>query len=327
MFKKIILFIFCFFILLFSCIHFFHVSKPENQITILLDWTPNTNHTGIFLASYLGYFKEEGLSVKIEQPPKESSTALLAAGKVEFAVAFQDFLAQAFTAENPLPIKVVAAIAQHNTSGIISRKSAGIHSFADLQSKNYATFDNPLELSLLKFCIEKNNGNFQNINLIHAQLDNITAAFNTNIDSAFGYYGIEKIITDYFGIDTNFLFFRDIDSSLDCYTPVLISNTNYINNNPTVIKKVLSALSKGYKFAANNPQQAADILVKCVPELNYDIVLKSQLYMSSLYLNNNKWGIIDSDRFNNYYDYLYENHIIHKSIPHNTAFTNKFLPE
>ncbi len=311
--------------LLFSSCHLAS-KKPQNQVTILLDWVPNTNHTGIFIAQYLGYFKDEGLFVKIEQPPQESSTALVAAGKVEFAVAFQDFLASALISENPLPIKTVAAIAQHNTSGIICKKSSNISSPYDLQFKNYSTFDNPLETAILKHCVEHYSGNFNNVNLVPAKIDNIGAALRTNIDAAFGYFGIEQIILNHFNIDSNFLFFKDIDPNLDCYTPILISNTDYINKNPDIVKKVLRALSKGYTFAAHNPQESANILVKCVPELNYDITIKSQKYMSLQYINDApKWGIIDETRWNNYFDWLYQNNIIDKPIKHGTSFTNAFL--
>ena len=135
----------------FFCLFTSSNDSHSENVTILLDWTPNVNHTGIYVAQKLGYFKDETLNVKIEQPPQESSTALVAAEKVEFAVAFQDFLAPAFTSDTPLPVKAVAAIAQHNSAGIICKKSAHIQTFSDLEFKNYSTFDNFIELALLKY--------------------------------------------------------------------------------------------------------------------------------------------------------------------------------
>ena len=53
----------------------------QKKISIVLDWTPNTNHTGLFVAKELGYFKEEGIeNVEIVQPPEGSTTALIGAG-------------------------------------------------------------------------------------------------------------------------------------------------------------------------------------------------------------------------------------------------------
>ncbi len=313
-----------------ACVYFgpHNSDNSLQKVTILLDWTPNTNHTGIYVAQKLGYFRDEGLEVTIQQPPQESSTALVAAGKVEFAVAFQDFLAPALTSDTPLPVKAVAAIAQHNTSGIVCKKSANIRTYADLASKNYSTFDNFIELALLKYCVESQGGRFENINLIRSQTNNIAAALGTNVDAAWGYFGIERIIATSFGIENDFLFFRDVDPVLDFYTPVLICNESYINRSPAVIRKVLTALSKGYSFAATHPKEAADILVECVPELDCTTTLESQKYMSAQYISDApSWGRIDAARWNNFYDWLFEKRIIKRQIPHGSTFTNEFLPE
>ena len=65
------------------------------DVTICLDWTPNTNHTGLFVAAAKGYFEEAGLNVSIVQPPEDGAAALCAAGQAQFAVAVQDNLAAA----------------------------------------------------------------------------------------------------------------------------------------------------------------------------------------------------------------------------------------
>ena len=97
--------------------------KKSDKISIVLDWTPNTNHTGLFVAKELGYFKELGLeNVEIVQPPEGSTTSLIGAGGAQFGISFQDTLAKSFAKEDSVPVTAVAAIIQHNTSGIISIK-------------------------------------------------------------------------------------------------------------------------------------------------------------------------------------------------------------
>ena len=61
--------------------------EPET-ITIVLDWTPNTNHTGIFVAQAKGYFEEAGLTVEVVQPPEDGAVTLVASGKAQFGVSF-----------------------------------------------------------------------------------------------------------------------------------------------------------------------------------------------------------------------------------------------
>ncbi len=71
-------------------------------MTICLDWTPNTNHTGLYVAAAKGYYEDAGLNVSIVQPPEDGATTICAAGQVEFAVTVQDSLASAFAREDPL---------------------------------------------------------------------------------------------------------------------------------------------------------------------------------------------------------------------------------
>ena len=101
-------------------------SEKKEEITFVLDWTPNTNHTGIYVAQEKGYFEEEGLDVEIAQPPEDGADALVASGKAQFGISFQDTMAPGVVGDSALPTTAVAAVVQHNTSGIISRKGEGM---------------------------------------------------------------------------------------------------------------------------------------------------------------------------------------------------------
>jgi ABC-type nitrate/sulfonate/bicarbonate transport system substrate-binding protein len=101
-------------------------SHNDQTITVVLDWTPNTNHTGIYVALANGYFEEAGLNVQVVQPPEDGAVALVASGKAQFGVSFQDSLAPAFAGDSPMPVTAVAALIQHNTSGIVSRAGEGM---------------------------------------------------------------------------------------------------------------------------------------------------------------------------------------------------------
>lgn len=64
-------------------------------VKFALDWTPNTNHTGIYVAKEKGYFEEQGLDVEILLPGEVGVNQLLAAGKADFGVSYQEGLTQA----------------------------------------------------------------------------------------------------------------------------------------------------------------------------------------------------------------------------------------
>src|SRR3972149_7097531 len=87
-------------------------------VTLMLDWVPNTNHTGIFVAQAKGYFKEAGLDVKIIQPGEVRPEAAVASGTTAVGTSFQEIVTLARA--DKVPIVSVAAVLQHNTSGFAS---------------------------------------------------------------------------------------------------------------------------------------------------------------------------------------------------------------
>ena len=110
--------------------------QAADKITIVLDWTPNTNHTGIYAALANGYFEEAGLNVEVVQPPEDGAVALVASGRAQFGVSFQDYLAPAYVGADKMPVTAVAAVIQHNTSGIVSRAGEGMDRPAGLEGKS-----------------------------------------------------------------------------------------------------------------------------------------------------------------------------------------------
>lgn len=97
--------------------------KGVKNVTLCLDWTPNTNHTGFYVALQQGYYKDAGLNVKIVQPPENGATEACSAGQAQFAIDAQDTIASAFTSDTPMQVTAVAALLQHNTSCIMSKKA------------------------------------------------------------------------------------------------------------------------------------------------------------------------------------------------------------
>lgn len=301
-------------------------TKNSKKITMVLDWTPNTNHTGIYVAQEKGYFKEAGLDVSVIQPPDNGATDLVASGGAEFGIDFQDTLAAAFSSDSPLPVTAVAAILQHNTSGLISLKRKGIDSPGKLEGHSYATWDSPIEQAVLKNVVEKDGGDFSRVKLISTYVEDIVAALHADIESVWIYYGWDGVKCDMEGLSTNFLPFADMNPTFDYYSPVIIGNNDYMKKNPDTTKAFLSAVKKGYEYAAGNPSDAADILLKAVPELDEKLVQKSQEYLSKQYIADAaQWGEIDANRWNGFYQWLNENKLVDNALDENAGFTMDYL--
>ena len=298
------------------------------KITFVLDWTPNTNHTGLYVAQEKGYFEEAGLEVEIVQPPEDGAEVLVASGKAQFGVSFQDSMAAALVGENALPISAVAAVIQHNTSGIISRKGEGMDTPKGMEGYNYATWNGPIELATLKQVIEKDGGDFSKVELIPSTVtDEVSALKTKSVDSIWIFYGWAGVKTELEELETDYFAFADIDPVFDYYTPVLISGNKFLEEQPDTAKAFLAAIAKGYEYAMENPDEAAEILCKANPELDKELVNASQKYLADKYqADAEKWGYIDATRWNNFYNWINEHDLVETDIPENTGFTNDYLP-
>lgn len=169
----------------------------KEKITFVLDWTPNTNHTGLYVAREKGYFEEAGLEVEIVQPPEDGAEALVASGKADFGVSFQDTMAPALAGENALPITAVAALVQHNTSGIISREGEGMDTPKGLEGKKYATWDAPVEKAMLKNVVESDGGDFSKVELVPSTVtDEVSALTSRSVDAIWIFYGWAGVATE-----------------------------------------------------------------------------------------------------------------------------------
>jgi ABC-type nitrate/sulfonate/bicarbonate transport system substrate-binding protein len=299
------------------------------KVTFVLDWTPNTNHTGIYVADALGYFEEAGLEVEIAQPPEDSSVALVASGKADFSISFQDSLAAAFTGEDAMPVTAVAAVIQHNTSGIISRAGEGMDEPKGLEGHSYATWNGTIELATLEEVVKADGGDFDKVELKPSTVtDEVTALKTKSVDSIWIFYGwagvkteLEKLATDYFA-------FKDIDPVFDYYTPVIIANNQFLEEKPETAKKFMEAVSKGYEYAMSNPEDAANILCEAVPELDIELVKASQNYLADQYQADAEyWGQFDADRWNAFYKWVNDNKLVEGEVPLDKGFTNEYLPK
>ena len=299
------------------------------KITFVLDWTPNTNHTGLYVAQAKGYFKEAGLEVEIVQPPEDGAEVLVAAGRAQFGISFQDSMAAALAGDDALPITAVAAVIQHNTSGIVSRKGEGMDTPKGLEGHKYATWQGPIELAMMEQVVEKDGGDFSKVEQIPSTVtDEVSALKTKSVDSIWIFYAWAGVKMELEELETDYFAFADIDEVFDYYTPVVIGNNSFLKENPEQAKAFLSALTKGYEFAIDNPEEAADIFCNANPELDKELVKASQIYLADQYqADAKKWGYINPARWNNFYNWLNENDLVETDIPENTGFSNEYLPE
>ncbi|MCI1944042.1 ABC transporter substrate-binding protein [Clostridium luticellarii] len=303
-------------------------SNSLDKTTVILDWTPNTNHTGLYVALNKGYYKDEGLDVKIVQPSEGSVTNLIAAGKGDFGVSYQEDVTYALTSDNPLPVKAIATIIQHNTSGFAAPKSKNIKTPKDFEGRVYGGWGSPSEEAVLKAVMEKSGGDFSKVKIVNIGNDDFFAATKKNVDFAWIFEGWTGIQAKLKGEQLDYIPVKDLDPALDYYTPILISSNKLISRNPEKVKKFLAATAKGYEYSIKHPEESADILLKYAPEIDKNLALQSQKYMAGQYVSDApRWGVMKSQVWQRYAKFLKDKGLIKKELNTSDAFTNEFLPK
>jgi len=325
--KRIVLFIVA--IILSGCHNAAENGSKENleKVQVVLDWTPNTNHTGLYVAKEKGYFEEQGLDVEIMLPGEAGADQMVASGSVEFGVSYQESITAARV--EGVPIVSIAAIIQHNTSGFASLKEKNITSPKDFEGKVYGGWGAPVEKEVISSLMQVDGGDVEKVEFLNiGDADFFTATSRGDIDFAWIYYGWTGIEAELRKIPINMVYLTDFSEKLDYYTPVLATNEKMIQDHPETVRKFLAAVEKGYQFAIENPDEAAEILIQTLPELDAELVRASQKWLSIKYQDDApRWGEQKKSVWENYAKWMYEHGLLSKPLDAEKAFTNEFLPK
>lgn len=330
--KNTVIMLFVFLMLALNTVFASAQGGALTPITFSLDWTPNTNHTGVYAAKALGYYEEAGLDVQIVQPSENGALLMCAAGQAEFAVDAQDTMAASLDLDEPLGVTAVAAILQHNTSGIMARAGEGITSAKGMEGKVYATWDIPVELEMIRYCMELEGADFNTVKLIPNNITDEPAALRAHqTDSVWIFYGWSGINAEINDFDFDYWDFRSISEELDYYTPVIIANNEFLANEPDKAKAFMEATAKGYAYAIEHPEEAAELLIAGDNtgslEDARDLVYASQKWLSDQYIADaSSWGVFDAARWDGFYKWLYTNGLTAHDLT-GMGFTNDFLPQ
>ncbi|QCT01168.1 NMT1/THI5 like domain protein [Paenibacillus algicola] len=297
----------------------------QSDVTLMLDWTANTNHTGLYAARDLGYYEEEGLNVSIVQPGAGGTDAMVAAGQAEFGVSYQESVTLARTQD--VPLVSIAAVIQHNTSGFAAPVDRNMKTAADFEGKKYGGWGSPVEEAVMKSMMDQEGADVSKVQMINLGDADYFTAVKRDIDFAWIFYAWTGIEAELRGEPLDMIYVKDYSEALDYYTPVLVTSEDLIAQQPELVKAFMRATAKGYQYAIDQPEAAAALLSKAVPELDQELVLASQKWLSPKYQDDAaRWGEQKAEVWKGYADWMFERELLDKQIEADQAFTNDFLP-
>ena len=261
-------------------------AQTATPMRFALDWTPNTDHTGLFVAIDKGYFKDAGIALTVLPYNSTSPAALVSAGAADFGTTFQDALT--FSIAAGAKVKSVFAVDQHWASGIgVLASRTDITSPKQLDGKLFGGAGTPGERAIVSQVI-KNAGGKGDFKLVTLRSAYIDALKSGQVDFALPYMAWEGLEASEAGKPVKYFKYTDYGFP-DAYAVVVVGNPTWLSAHPALAHKFVQALQKGYEFAAAHPQEAAEILIKENPSAFQDknFVIKSQEMLSPDYRDAN----------------------------------------
>lgn len=233
-------------------------ATAQESLSVALDWTPNTNHVGLYVAQSMGWFEEAGLDVDILPYTDTSSGTLVATGVAEFGIlSAVGFHSQRATGAD---MTVVMAVVQHETGRLVfNGDREEIQRPADLDGMIYAGFGSAWEEALISTIIRNDGGDgvFDTVTLgtsAYEALANGRVDFTLEVST---WEGVNSVL-----LDRPQRVFRYADFGVpDQHTTFLGGNGTWLTENPDTARAFVQAAQRGYAYAANNPVEAAEILI------------------------------------------------------------------
>ncbi|WP_040949190.1 ABC transporter substrate-binding protein [Gorillibacterium massiliense] len=299
--------------------------KKLTDIKVVLDWTPNTNHTGLYVAKEKGYYEQEGLNVQIIEPGAGGADQMVASGEVPFGVSYQEGLTYART--QGVPLVALAAVIQHNTSGLASPVAKNIKSPKDFEGKIYGGYGGPSEEAVVRSLTELDGGDPDKVKIVNIGEADYFTAVKKDVDFSWIYYAWTGVEAELRNEPLNMIYINQFSDKLDYYTPLIVTNEKMIANQPDIVKAFMAGTSKGYEYSIDHPDEAADILIKAAPDLDAALVKASQKWLSPRYKDDAaQWGLMKQEVFEGYTDWMMEHKLLETKPDMSKAFTDKFLP-
>ena len=297
------------------------------DVTLMLNWTPNAQHAGIYLALANGWYEEQGINLKVVEPAAAGADQVVGTGGAEFGISQAESLLPARAAG--VPVVSIATILPYNDSSFMSLASAGIERPRDFEGKTYGGYGGPLETELLHTLVSCDGGDPDKMNMVEVgNIDYLAGMEQGRFDFVWVFEGWDALrARDVLGKDINSIRFVDwLDCIPEWYTPIIITSEDMIADDPELVRAFLAATARGYEAAISDPTAATDALLAAAPELDQSLVAASVQYHAPKFVGEGGWGVQDTEVWSTFTDFLVTAGLLDQPIDSDAAFTNELLP-
>jgi len=311
----------------------FSISCGEEKVTLALDWFPNANHTGLYLAMERGYFEEEGIDLQVYTPDDPSTIlATVGADKDDFGFEYQ--VGVLLARGQGVPVVSVAAIVQHPLNSVMALESSGIKSPRDLVGKTVGYPGIPTDPPLLRTMLEADNLSESAAidvvdGMVNVGFDLVPALISGRVDAIVGaYWTHESISARNQGFPLTVLRMEDWGVP-DFYELVVVASENKLRDDPGLVERFVRAIKRGYVEAAKDPALAVEVLLNQVPEADPKIDRPGSVLLAPLWVEDGipSFGWQTTEKWSEMTEWMQTNNFLTADLRAADAFTNRFIEQ
>ncbi len=298
-------------------------------LTLMLNWTPNAHHVGIYAAQANGWYEDAGIDLRVVEPADAGVEQAVATGAADLGMAQAESLLPARAAG--VPVVSVAAVLPVNDSSLFSLAQDGITAPRDLEGTRYGGFGGALEteiISALMRCDGADPSTVQFVTL--GNIDYLAGMRADQFDSAWVFSGWDALrAAEVEGVQVTQIRFAEwLDCIPNWYTPLFLAAESTLQGDAALVEDFLDVTAAGYELAVEDPATAAGLLSAQVPELDADLVDASVSYYAPRFLpESGRWGEQEQEVWTAFADFLTGSGVATTPVSGADAFTNDYLPQ
>lgn len=299
-------------------------TQALTPLTLVLDWFPNTNHLGVYLAQANGWYPEQGIDLRIEAPSDvNAATKLTATGNAEVGISYQP--AVTFGRAQDIPVVSIAALVQHNLGAFAAKQESGIARPADFEGKKYGSSGVPQSMAQLRTVMRCDGADPSRVEEVTLGQQIAPAMMANRVDFMALLWTWEGIQLEMSGTPLTYLHYRDWCLP-DTYNLVFISGEQTIRSKPDALRGFLAATRRGYEAAVVDQESAIVALLAAAPDLDPALVRASTERLTAYFLDESgRWGTQEESRWTAYAAWALENGLIARPVDGAKAFTAELL--
>jgi putative hydroxymethylpyrimidine transport system substrate-binding protein len=242
--------------------------RPEIDATLVLDFSPNAVHSGIYSAVGRGYDEAEGVDIRVREPGSSGEgLKLLLAARAELAVL--DIHDLALARERGRDVVGVMAIVQRPLAAVLA--APDVRRPADLEGRSAGVTGLPSDRAVLRSVVSGDGGDPDRVRQVTIGFNAVASLLGGRVDGATAFWNVEGVALK--RRRPGFREFRVQDFGAPAYPELVLCVTRRtLREDPSLVRATVSALARGYEFTLADPQSSAQDLIERVRSLKPALV-------------------------------------------------------